>query len=231
MKRIMIYCLLTILASSFTTKAQSKFSYAFQTNTSGALGDQTNICILQTSGGNCYDLAKTWKVNFTAAVNYQVSDRLRLQSGMGHNIFQMDQLNEAFSTSRYQIKYLSIPIKAHYFISKGKLRFYVGGGLRTDIRLNKQSTVFGGAFVQDNGSAFGLSLETLLGLEFNLLPAFSLGFEPTFSTALTSYQQDLKFDATSYTSNSIVRSFTLLNFIDEKPDRLGVTLSLNYYLK
>ena len=219
------------MLASFTTRAQSKFSYTFQTNTSAALGDQTSICILQTTGGNCHDLEKTWKVNFTAAVNYQVSDRLRLQSGLGHNIFQMDQLNEAFSTSRYQIKYLSIPMKAHYFISKGNLKLYIGAGLRTDIRLNKQSAVVGGALVQDNGSAFGLSLETLLGLEFNLMSVLSVGFEPTFSTALTSYRQDLKFDAASFTSNSIIRSFALLNFIDEKPERLGMTLSLNYYLK
>ena len=230
MKKTTLICLLVVL-NSFAASAQSKLSYSFLTNTSGSADDQFGICILEVTGGNCYDLEKKWKVNFTAGISYQVSDRFRLQTGLGYNVFHMKELNESFNTSRYQINYLSIPLKAHYFLGKGKVRVYIGGGFRTDIRLNKQFTAFSGALVQDNGSALGLSLEALLGLEFNVLPMLSLGIEPTFSTALTSYQGDLKFDNSNVIFNNIARSSILLNFIEEKPQRLGMTLSVNYKFK
>lgn len=226
MKKAALIILLAIL-SSFVASAQSKFSYSLLTNTSGTADDQFSICILETTGGNCYDLEKTWKVNFTAGINYQLSDRLRLQSGIGYNVFQMDELNEAFNTNRYQVNYISIPMKAHYFLGKGKTKFYVGGGFRTDIRLNKQKSAFGGGLVQDNANALGVSIEALIGVEFKIIPKLSLGVEPTFATALTSYTQDLKFDGTS----SFASSFILLNFIEEKPSRIGMTFSVNYRLK
>lgn len=229
MKKITLICLLAVL-TSFAASAQSKLSYSLLTSTSGALDDQFDICILETTGGNCYDLEKTWKVNFTAAINYQASDRLRLQTGIGYNVFHMDDINESFNTSRYQLNYLSIPMKAHYFISKGKARFYVGGGFRTDIRLNKQSPVRAGLLVQDNGSALGVSLETLVGLEFKILPMLSLGIEPTYTTAISSYSRDLKFDGSSSFAPNIAQSYLLLNFIEEKPERLGMTFSINYSL-
>lgn len=227
MKKTTLICLFAVL-TSFASSAQSKLSYSLLTNTSGSLNGQTDICILEVAGGNCYDLEKRWKVNFTASVNYQASDRLRLQTGLGYNVLHMDQLNESYNTSRYKINYLSIPMKAHYFISKGKTRFYIGGGFRTDIRMNKQSPVRGGSLVQDNGSGLGVSLETLIGLEFKVLHILSLGIEPTFSTAITSYTRDLNFDGTSSFAPNIAQSYLLLNFIEEKPERIGMTLSVNY---
>lgn len=226
MKRTTLIFLIAIL-TSFAAGAQSKFSYSLLTNTSGTANDQFDVCILETMGGNCYDLEKTWKVNFTAGINYQLSDRIRLQSGLGYNVFHMNKLNEALNTGRYQVNYLSIPMKAHYFLGKGKTKFYIGGGLRTDIRLNKQKSAFGGELVQDNASAFGVSFETLIGVEFNITSMLSLGIEPTFATALTSYAQDLKFDG----SSSFASSFILLNFIEEKPARIGMTFSVNYKFK
>lgn len=229
MKKVTLICLIALL-SSFAANAQSKLSYSLLTNTSGSLDDQFDICILETTGGNCYDLEKTWKVNFTAAINYQASDRLRLQTGIGYNVFHMDDLNEAFNTSRYELNYLSIPMKAHYFISKGKARFYIGGGFRTDIRLNKQSPVRAGLLIQDNGSGLAVSLETLVGLEFNVLPMLSLGIEPTYATAISSYRRGLNFDGSSSFAPNAAQSYLLLNFIEEKPERLGMTLSINYTL-
>lgn len=231
MKKTTLICLIAVL-TAFTATAQSKLSYSLLTNTSGALDDQFDICILETTGGNCYDLEKTWKVNFTASLNYQASNRLRLQTGLGYNVFHMKDLNESLNTSRYQLNYLSIPMKAHYFISNGKARFYIGGGFRTDIRLNKQSPVRAGALVQDNASGLALSLETLIGIEFNVLPMLSLGIEPTFATAISSYRRDLDFDgSSSFAPNATAQSYLLLNFIEEKPKRLGMTLSVNYTLK
>ncbi len=223
-KLIFIFSLL--LAGSVMVQAQSKLSYSVLVNQSASTDDVIDICIFRITGGECIDLEKVWKTNVTFNANYEVSPRLRLQSGLGYNVLSMDQLNEGLSTDKYKLKYLSIPVRAHYLVNQGKVRFYVGGGLRTDIRLNGDVPYSAEAHVADNGRGIALSLETLIGIEVPLSSRFKIHFEPTYASALTSYTKDV--NVATGSPNILIR--TPYGLIDERPSRIGVSFGFTFRL-
>ncbi len=217
-----------ILACTAVATAQSKLSYSVLVNQSASTDDLINICIFRTTGGECLDLEKVWKTNVTFNANYQVSPRLRLQSGLGYNVLSMDNLNSGLGTDRYKIKYLSIPMRAHYLITKGKVQFYTGAGLRTDIRLNGDIPYATDAGVIDNGRGLAVSLETLIGIEVPLSSRLKVHLEPTYATALTSYIKDV--NAPTGNPNSFALSIQPYGIIDEYPSRIGVSVGFTFGL-
>lgn len=215
-----------LLAFSALVQAQSKLSYSALINQSASTDDVENICIFRISGGECLDLEKIWKTNITLNVNYEVNSRLRLQSGLGYNVLSMDHLNNGLGTDRYKVKYLSIPVRAHYFINKGKVRFYTGAGLRTDIRLNGDIPNDESTSIQDNARGIAVSMEALIGIEVPISSRFKVHFEPTYAQAITSYANDTN-NATGSVNGSSVAPFGL---IDEYPGRIGISLGFTFNL-
>lgn len=215
-----------ILACTAIAQSQSKLSYSVLVNQSASTDDVIDICILRTTGGECVELEKVWKTNVTFNANYEVNSRLRLQSGLGYNVLSMDQLNEGLGTDEYKLKYLSIPVRAHYLINQGKVRFYVGGGLRTDIRLNGDVPYSAEAGVADNGRGIAVSMETLIGVEVPVSSRFKIHFEPTYSNALTSYSKDVS--VTTGIPNILTR--TPFGLIDDRPSRIGVSFGFTFGL-
>lgn len=222
MKKV-LFTLCLIISTSALTVAQSKLSYSLLVNNSASTDDTYSVCIFQIDGGVCLDMETAWKVNFTAAVNYEVNERLRLQSGLGYNVLSMDELNEEFRTDQFKIKYLSIPIRAHYFLNKGKTRVYTGLGLRTDIRTNGTIPQTESSVLNDNGRGIAVSMEALIGIEVPILRAFSLSLEPTYAQAITPY-------ATNLHPNGSANALSLLpeGIVDEYPSRLGFSVGLTY---
>lgn len=225
MKRFTTNLSLTLLMmlGTFSLSGQ-KLSYSLLVNESASLDDTYSICIYQTTGGECLDLERNWKMNVTAAVNYELNKRMRLQSGLAYNVLSLDKVNEALERDAYKIKYLSIPVRTHYFINQGKVSFYTGAGLRTDIRLNEAS---GGDLetpVQDNGRSIALSMELMAGLEVKVLPQLSLNIEPIYSKGITSYSKDLQF------GSNVQASFFGIQMMPEYPQRLGINLGFTYRL-
>ncbi|MCE7991748.1 MAG: porin family protein [Roseivirga sp.] len=214
-----------LLTFSVLAQAQSKLSYSALVNQSASTDDIINICIFRTTGGECLDLDKVWKTNITLNVNYQVNPRIRLQSGLGYNVFSMDQLNQGLGTDKFKIKYLSIPVRAHYFFNKGKVRVYTGVGLRTDIRLNGTTLATETPSVADNGRGIAASMEGLLGIEVPVSSRFKIHFEPTYSKAITSYANDVGFTGGS---NSL--SIAPYGMIDKYPGRIGISLGFTFQL-
>lgn len=217
-----------VLAYTAAIQAQSKISYSVLVNQSASTDDLINICIFRTTGGECLDLEKVWKTNVTFNANYQVSPRIRLQTGLGYNVLSMDNLNSGLGTDRYKIKYLSIPMRAHYLINQGKVRFYTGAGLRTDIRLNGNVPYATDAGVVDNGRGLAVSLETLIGIEVPLSSKLKFHFEPTYATALTSYIKDV--NTPSLNPNSFALSVSPYGIIDEYPGRIGISAGFTFGL-
>ncbi len=222
MKRLVFTLLALFLLSSFV-QAQSKFSYSILSHSSTSLDDVTNICIFRAPplGGVCFDLEASWKTNLTLAVNYEASSRFRIQSGLSYNTLAQDVLNRQLGTDRYKLKFLSIPIRAHYFITTGKTRFYSGLGLRTDIRTNPSIPTVEGDGINDNARSFGLSMEALIGLEIPLMRHIKFNIEPTYSGALTNYTKDLTLPQGAFFDG----------LISEKPKRIGISLGLTYNVK
>ncbi|GAB5522935.1 MAG: hypothetical protein Roseis2KO_08070 [Roseivirga sp.] len=223
-KLIFIFGLL--MTCSAMVQAQSKLSYSVLVNQSASTDDVIDVCIFRTTGGECIELEKVWKTNVTFNANYEVSPRLRLQSGLGYNVLSMDQLNDGLGTDEYKLKYLSIPIRAHYLINQGKVRFYVGGGLRTDIRLNGDIPYAVEAGVADNGRGIAVSLETLIGVEVPLSSRFKIHFEPTYANALTSYSKDV--NVATFSPNILSRA--VFGLVDEYPSRIGVSFGFTFGL-
>lgn len=215
-----------LLACSALVQAQSKLSYSILVNQSASTDDVIDVCILRTTGGECIELDKVWKTNVTFNVNYEVNSRLRLQSGLGYNVLSMDQLNDGLGTDEYKLKYLSIPVRAHYFINSGKVRFYAGAGLRTDIRLNGDVPYSAEAGVADNARGIALSMETLIGIEVPVSSRFKIHFEPTYANALTSYSKDVTVPTGS--PNILIR--TPYGLIDERPSRIGISFGFTFGL-
>lgn len=214
-----------LLAFSVLAQAQSKLSYSVLINQSASTDDMINICILRTTGGECIDLEKVWKTNITLNVNYEISPRLRLQSGLGYNVLSMDQLNDGLGTDRYKVQYLSIPMRAHYLFNKGKVRFYAGLGLRTDIRLNGNVPYSSEEVIVDNARGMAVSMEALLGLEVPLSSRLKLHFEPTYATALTPYTKDV-----STPSGMVNSRITPPGIVEEYPGRIGISLGFTFSL-
>lgn len=215
-----------LLAFSALAQAQSKLSYSMLVNQSASTDDIINICIFRTTGGECLDLDKVWKTNVTLNVNYQVSPRVRLQSGLGYNVFSMDQLNRGLGTNEFKIKYLSIPVRAHYFLNKGRVRLYTGIGLRTDIRLNNVILESEFASIADNGKSIAMSMEALIGIEIPVSTRFKIHLEPTYAQAITSYADDIN-AASGGVNSSLIAPFGL---IDEYPGRIGISLGFTIRL-
>ena len=220
-KLLFIFSLLMIAALS--ANAQSKLSYSLLLNSSGSIDPVNDVCVLEPNGGTCLGIEPEWKLNFMVVVNYSLNDRFRLQSGAGFNVYNLSSLNEALGNDEFSAKYLSIPVKGHYMLGKGKFRPYLGLGLRADIRVNQRADQLANVFVQDNGAGFGMSLEGLLGFEFDLKPGLSFQVEPTFSQAIIAYDQDIVVSPTG-NPNSTVLPFGM--FADSLPTRIGFSFGL-----
>ncbi len=227
MKKIFITLFLIALGST-TLLGQSKFSYTLQVNTSASLNDEVTIFVTGVNFGETFDLAQKWKPGITAVLNYQLNKRVRLQSGLGFNRFSLDKLNDKLNTKKYRLNFLSIPIKAHYFISLGKTKFYAGAGIRTDLKLNSRLKLDASAPVYDNSKKIGMSFEGLLGIEFPITQKFSINFEPTFSGAITSYGNEADFNIAAALSS--FAPFFSEEMIDAKQTKLGFTFGLTYGL-
>lgn len=216
-----------ILACTVFVKAQSRLSYSILVNESYSTDNYHQIClnpsyILGQPGQSlpCVLMDKAWKTNITVNANYEVSPRLRLQAGFGYNAMHLDEVNDVLGTSRYQAEYLSIPVRAHYFITRGKVGFYIGTGFRTDIRLNNATPYDGADIVVDNSKYLAVSLEALIGIEVPISSKIKVNFEPTYATALSPYSRDVGFPLASPGVPSL-RPFAL---IDEYPGRFGASL-------
>ena len=226
MKRFLL--ILGILVASYClAMAQSKVSYSLLVNESASADDTYDICIFRTTGGECLSLERNWKTNVTAAINYQANKRIRFQAGVAYNVLSLDEVNEALERDAFKIKYLSIPVRTHYFITQGKVKLYTGLGLRTDIRVNEiPPAPEEGYIVQDQGRNLAVSAEFLAGLEIAVLPKLSVNFEPTFSKGITSYSRDL--ESPSLGGNEL--SFFGIQMMPEFPQRIGITLGVTYGL-
>lgn len=223
MKRTTLTLMIAILSIGLV-KAQSKFSYTLQFNTSASLDDEVVIFVSGVGSGATLDLKPDWKPGITAAINYHVNSRLRIQTGIGYNRVKLDRLNETLQTSRYKLDFLSIPVRAHYFLNQGRFRFYTGVGMRADIRTGSRLEVISGHHVGDNTENVGLSFEALLGVQLPLNRRFIIQLEPVFSQAITSYTDEDNFSITPFSPGA------LQGIIDQKPTRIGLTLGLTYVL-
>lgn len=223
MKKL-IYAIGLIIGFSAALQAQSKFSYSLLVNKSASTDDVIDVCIFNTTGGECLGLEKNWKTNVTLNVNYQLNTRVRLQTGLGYNVLSMDQLNEALETNEFKAKYLSIPMRFHYMITKGKTKLYAGVGIRTDIRLNNTRNLPENINLVDNSYNIALSAEGLIGLEIPLSSGLKINFEPTIATALTSYSKD-ESGPTGFVNSLVATPYSL---VEEYPGRIGISLGITY---
>lgn len=225
-----------ILACTAFAKAQSKLSYSLLVNESYSRDNYHQVCVGRSPfvilpPGTplppalpflCLD--KAWKTSITFNTNYEVSPRLRLQAGLGYNRMHMDKANGVLGTSRYQVEYLSIPVRAHYFFNRGKVRFYTGAGFRTDIRLNDAIPYYGVDIIADNSRSIAVSLEALLGIEVPISSKIKVNFEPTYATALSPYSRDIGIPLGRPGSPSL-RPYEL---IEEHPGRMGVSVGFTF---
>ncbi|GAB5522936.1 MAG: hypothetical protein Roseis2KO_08080 [Roseivirga sp.] len=168
---------------------------------------------------------KAWKTNITLNTNYQLTENFRLQGGLGYNTMHMDKLNSTLSTSRYQVEFLSVPLKVHYYIYRGKkLRFYVGTGVRTDIRLDGPKPYQGQEPVADNSRSVSASMETLVGVEVPITPKIMFNLEPTQSTALTRYTREIGLNL-GFPGGVGGYPYAL---IDQYPGRFGISAGVTF---
>ena len=221
MSQIKKTLLIVLLMAPMGLFAQSKFSYSVLVNQSASADDEYSVCILRTTGGECISLERNWKLNVTAATNYQVNEKVRLQAGLAYNVLSLDKVNEALNRDAYKINYLSIPIRSHFFISQGKVSFYTGLGLRTDIRLNEVAAPDAEVGIPDNGGSVAVSAEVLLGLEVKISPQLAMNLEPTYSRGITPYDRDTDIGALNTSSFS-------LPFMVEFPQRIGISFGITY---
>ena len=224
-KLVSSLCLLVLIGVSL--HAQSKLTYSLQINSSGSIDPVDDVCVMEVSGGSCLGLEPEWNLNFMALVNYQLRDRLRLQTGAGFNVYNLEDINDALGSDVFSAKYLSIPIRAHYLMSKGKLRPYIGLSIRSDIRVNRAADQRQNVFVQDNASGFGMSMEALLGFEFDLKPGLTFQVEPTFSQGLIAYDQEVQPVLTGGPGLLTVAPIGM--FADSLPTRIGFTFGLLFH--
>ncbi len=187
-----------ILAFPLFLQAQSKFSYSVLINQSVSTNNYDQVClnqfqVLSQPGPAlpCLSMDRAWKTNITFNTNYELSDKFRLQGGLGYNAMHMDKLNGTLGTSRYQVEFLSLPLKVHYYIIRGrKIRLYVGTGVRMDIRLDGPKPYLGQEPVADNSRSISASMESLVGIEVPLTSKIMFNFEPTQSSALVRYTRE-----------------------------------------
>ena len=164
MTRFKTFIILLVILTPASVLGQSKVSYSILFHQSQSLDPMVDICITRTNGGECVDMNLNYALNATAAVNLKLNDKVRLQTGLGYNQLAARDINDTYNREVFKAKYLSIPIRAHWMISQGKLSPYLGAGIRTDIRINEAAGVDITGF-RDNARGFGLSAEFLFGLE------------------------------------------------------------------
>ena len=218
----LMYRFIVLLCSTLmvkTTSAQSKWSYGIQFNQSESTSPLLDICITRMSGGDCFDLQGSWQTNFYLLTNYQPTKRLRMQSGLGLNRLHFDGINQFIDQDKFNYNYLSIPLKAHYFLSSGRLGVYLGAGLRFDLRLNETKAVDMSDGVYDNSANTGLSFESLLGLQYQVNDKISVQLEPTYSLAVSNYRAN---------RNMVSLSMPNWPVFNERPERIGISLGLTF---
>lgn len=227
MKKFLLTVSLVIACTSLA-RAQSRLSYSLLVNQSASTDNYHTVCLFTGNGNPCLILDKAWKTNLTFNANYELSPRLRLQAGLGYNVMHMDKLNGVLATNRYQVEFLSIPVKAHYFIKNhGKARLYIGTGVRTDIRLTQPVSDYSLlAIVADNSRSISASLEVLVGIEIPLSSRIKLNIEPTYGTAITRYSRETGIELGI--PGSVNR--TPYALIDEYPGRYGISVGFTFRL-
>ncbi len=221
-----------IFTCSAIVSAQSRLSYSVLVNESFSTNNYNQVCLnqFQVPGQPgailpCLSMDKAWKTNVTFSTNYEISDRFRLQGGLGYNVMHMDKLNGLLGTSRYQVEFLSIPLKVHYYVHRGKkIHFYVGTGVRTDIRLNGPKPYQGQEPVADNSRSVAASLEMLVGVEVPITSKIMLNFEPTQSKALVRYTREIGLNL-GFPGGTGGYPYAL---IDQYPGRFGVSAGLTF---
>lgn len=230
--RKLVFTLSFVLTCTIFVQAQSKLSYSILINQSVSTNNYHQVClnqfqILSQPGPTlpCLSMDKAWKTNITFNTNYEISDKFRLQGGLGYNAMHMDKLNGTLGTSRYQVEFLSIPLKVHYYVYRGKkIRFYVGTGVRTDIRLDGPKPYLGREPVADNSRSVSASMESLVGIEVPLTPKIMFNFEPTQSSALVRYTRDTGLNL-GFPGGTGGYPYAL---IDQYPGRFGITAGFTF---
>ena len=220
----LVCCLLLTFCT--VGKAQSKWSYTVLVNESYSNDNYQQIIINIPNSGTSFNLDKSWQTNFSFSTNYQLNAKWRLQGGLGYNKQSIENLNNTLGTSRYRVEYLSIPLRAHYFLTRNKVRVYTGMGLRTDIRLNERVAYSSPDYVADNARGASVSFEALVGIEIPLSSWLSANVEPTYATAISRYTQDIGVPV-GFGFGIDTPPYTI---IDKYPDRVGISLGLTFQL-
>ena len=220
--RILKLTLGLLLMTASTVLAQSKLTYTLLINESYPHNNQQQIIINVPAANTSFNLDKSWETSFSFNTNLELNSKWRLQAGIGYNVQSLRNLNSTLATSRYKVEFLSIPMRAHYFIVNKKLRVYTGAGIRTDIRLNESIPYSSPDYVADNARAVAMSLEALVGLEVPITSGLWFNLEPTYATALTRYTQDIGVDVgLNFRTDS--QPYTI---IDVFPRRIGLSFGL-----
>ena len=223
-KPFLLFCLLFTIC--VVGKAQSKWSYTLLVNESYSNDNYQQVIINVPNTGTSFNLDKSWQTNFSFNTNYQLNSKWRLQAGLGYNKQHIENLNNTLGTSRYRVEYLSIPLRAHYFLISKKVRVYTGMGFRTDIRLNERLPYDAPDFVADNARGASVSFEALAGIEIPLASWLSAHIEPTYATAISRYTQDIGVPV-GFGFSIDIPPYTI---IDKYPDRMGISLGLTFGL-
>ena len=208
---LLLFCLL----AAHSAIAQSKWTYGIQLNQSGSTSAYEDICITRVNGGVCYDLQENWQTNLYGTLNYQPTKRIRFQTGLGLNRMHFDGVNSVLNEDKFKFTYLSLPLKAHLMMSTGRLRTYLGGGIRIDKRLGNVLPRVAEESIYDNTRGIGMSIEALIGLEYQVNEKMSINFEPTYAKAITRYSQDI---------GTPIVGFSGWPLLQEYPERIGVSL-------
>lgn len=231
MKKLLLYLSLLLGLPCFI-QAQSKFSYSILVNQSVSTNNYNQVCLNQFQVLNqpgptlpCLSMDRAWKTNITFNTNYELSEKFRLQGGLGYNAMHLANLNSTLGTSRYQVEFLSIPLKVHYYIYRGKkISFYIGTGVRTDIRLNGPKPYLGREPVADNSRSVAASLESLVGIEVPITPEIMFSFEPTQSSALVRYTRQTGLNL-GFPGGTGGYPYALM---DQYPGRFGISAGLTF---
>ncbi len=209
----------SLMLTTFLAIGQSKLTYGIQFNQSESTSPMVDICILNTTGGQCFDLEGTWALNVNLIANYQFNKRLRFQTGLGFNQLNFNGINNILGEKRFNYDFLSIPVKGHFMILNSRHKLYVGSGFRIDYRVGGIEETRFDDTVFDNSAKTGVMLESLVGFEYQLNSEWAFHFEPTYAIGITDY---------SRTSNSGIINNSRWPVIGERPERIGISLGLTF---